>query len=261
MGERKVIQKYYPPDFDPSKIPKGRRPKGNQIKVRMMLPMSIRCTTCGEYLYKGKKFNSRKETVIAEEYLGIKVFRFYIRCTRCSSELSIKTDPKNRDYTCESGATRNFEPWKENEKLEEQLKEERREEEEGDAMKALENLTKDSKTEVDILDALDELRSHNAKLSTISTEELWEQHLKNHKEQLNMDDEEYIKTIKFRNANKHIRRLDDDDDDDYIEEIDVDYFQPDKKKIKLSEEAIKPKPVASKPKQQLNIVIVKKRRN
>jgi len=264
MGERKVIQKYYPPDFDPSKIPKGRRPKGNQIKVRMMLPMSIRCTTCGEYLYKGKKFNSRKETVIAEEYLGIKVFRFYIRCTRCSSELSIKTDPKNRDYSCESGATRNFEPWKENEKLVEQIKEERREEEEGDAMKALENLTKDSKTEVDILGALDELRSHNARLSKITTEELWEQHLKNHKEQLYMDDEEYIKSIKFRNSNKYIRRIDEDDDEgDYIDETDVDYFQPDKKKIKLTEETVKPKPATSKPKQQqqqqqLNVVIIKK---
>jgi len=190
-----------------------------------------RCTTCGEYLYKGKKFNSRKETVAAEEYLGIKVFRFYIRCTRCSSELSIKTDPKNRDYTCESGATRNFEPWKENEKLLEQIKEDRREEEEGDSMKALENLTKDSKTELDILDALDELRSHNARLAKISSEALWEQHLKHFtEEQLNAEDEDYIKTIKFRNSNKHIRRIDEDDEDDYIDETDVDYFQPEKKK-------------------------------
>ena len=29
--------------------------------------------TCGEYIYKGKKFNARKETVDGEEYYGIKV--------------------------------------------------------------------------------------------------------------------------------------------------------------------------------------------
>lgn len=60
----------------------------------------------------GTKFNSRKEDVIGEDYLGIMIFRFYFRCTRCQAEIAMKTDPKNSDYIVETGASRNYEPWR-----------------------------------------------------------------------------------------------------------------------------------------------------
>lgn len=49
-----------------------------------------RCDNCGEYIYKGKKFNSRKEDVEDEYYLGLRIFRFYIKCPRCVSEIAFK---------------------------------------------------------------------------------------------------------------------------------------------------------------------------
>ncbi|GFZ05312.1 coiled-coil protein [Actinidia rufa] len=159
MGERKVLNKYYPPDFDPAKIPRRRQPKNQQMKVRMMLPMSIRCNTCGNYIYKGTKFNSRKEDVIGETYLGIQIFRFYFKCTKCSAELTMKTDPQNSDYVVESGAQRNFEPWRAGDEEADKEKRKRENEEMGDAMKSLENRTLDSKREMDILAALDEVKS------------------------------------------------------------------------------------------------------
>ena len=115
MGERKVLNKYIPPDFDSSKIPRGTRKGGkrNEMKVRMMLPMSICCNTCGNYIMKGTKFNSRKEDALGEDYLGIQIFRFYFKCSACSAEFTIKTDPQNMDYAVEHGAKRNFEMYKE----------------------------------------------------------------------------------------------------------------------------------------------------
>ena len=76
----------------------------------------MRCDTCGEYMYRGKKFNSRKEDMPGEDYMGIRKFRFYIKCSVCSAEITFCTDPKNSDYECESGALRNFEMWRENDK-------------------------------------------------------------------------------------------------------------------------------------------------
>ena len=59
MAERKALVHYFPPDFDPAKIPRRKLGADRQIEVRLMAPFSMRCNTCGEYIYKGKKFNAR----------------------------------------------------------------------------------------------------------------------------------------------------------------------------------------------------------
>ncbi len=166
-----MLNKYYPPDFDPSKLPRNKKPKTNDMKVRMMLPMSVRCKTCGNYMYKGTKFNTRKEDVMGETYLGIQVFRFYWRCTACAAEFTLKTDPKNADYIVEHGAIRNFEPWREKDAAQAEAKQQREDEEKGNAMKALENRTLDSKREMDIMAALDDMRALNARHNKITTED------------------------------------------------------------------------------------------
>lgn len=179
MSERKVLTKYYPPDFDPSAIgrtPKHLRQKGPKvITVRLMAPFPMKCTNCGEYIYRGRKFNARKQT-LEERYLNIPIYRFFIRCTRCSGEITFRTDPKNMDYECEKGAKRNFEVWRDNkdekynetqeETLDRLEREENQEAEqlERDKMAELEDKMQDSKREMAIADALDEIRTRNARI-------------------------------------------------------------------------------------------------
>ncbi|KAI0969743.1 CWC16 protein [Xylaria arbuscula] len=169
MSERKVLTKYYPPDFDPSAIQRVRKPKSTGPKVqtvRLMAPFSMKCLQCGEYIYRGRKFNARKETPQDEKYLNIQIFRFYIKCTRCSGEICFKTDPRNNDYACERGAKRSTEPWRigREETDEERLDRLEKEEEERDAMVELEAKTVDAKREMAVADALDEIRTRNARL-------------------------------------------------------------------------------------------------
>ena len=132
-----------------------------------MAPFSMKCLACGEYIYKGRKFNARKENT-DERYYSITIYRFYIRCTRCSAEITFKTDPKNMDYECERGARRNFEMWRQNDGGKKETDEERldrleREGEERSAMEELEMKVVDAKQEMAVADALDEIRTRNAR--------------------------------------------------------------------------------------------------
>ncbi|KAJ2807037.1 Pre-mRNA-splicing factor cwf16 [Coemansia guatemalensis] len=169
MAERKVLNKYIPPDFDPAKIPRLRLGKNRQIKVRLMSPFSMRCSTCGQWIGKGTKFNARKEPVEGEKFHSIQIFRFYIRCQRCAAEITFKTDPENNNYLAEEGAQRNFEPWREEKELNEKMQKEKEEEEEDDPIKALENRTEQSRREMEIMDTLDEIRLLNARGERVAT--------------------------------------------------------------------------------------------
>lgn len=109
MSERKAINKYYPPDWDPSQAPKKRKNNNpNSEKVRLMLPFSMKCLQCNEYIALRRKFNARKE-VTAEKYMGIKIIRFHIKCPRCNNGIVFRTDPKSAGFAPVEGGVRNYE--------------------------------------------------------------------------------------------------------------------------------------------------------
>ncbi|XP_063085262.1 splicing factor YJU2 isoform X2 [Cavia porcellus] len=215
MSERKVLNKYYPPDFDPSKIPKLKLPKDRQYVVRLMAPFNMRCKTCGEYIYKGKKFNARKETVQNEVYLGLPIFRFYIKCTRCLAEITFKTDPENTDYTMEHGATRNFQAEKLLEEEEKRVQKEREDEELNNPMKVLENRTKDSKLEMEVLENLQELKDLNQRQAQVDFEAMLRLHRLSEEElRRQQEEEDEQETAALLEEQRRLRLLEDSDSED-----------------------------------------------
>ncbi|CEO95115.1 Splicing factor YJU2 [Plasmodiophora brassicae] len=217
MGERKVLNKYYPPDFDWTKLPRNRKPIDRQETVRTMLPMNVQCMSCGEFMYAGKKFNAKKELAIGEDYLTIKVYRFYIKCVMCSAQITFKTDPKNGSYVCESGAKRNFEPWREDAQEKEQA-ELVQEEEADDVMKALETRQQESKREMEQLEALESLKALSARHSQRTAEELLLAHQRKFQSTMDVleaEDEEEVRQLFHSSDAPRIcrRRIDDEDDD------------------------------------------------
>jgi len=124
--------------------------------------------------------------------------------TLCSAEITFKTDPKNTDYTAEHGASRNFEPWREEKAVEEEDRLAKLEEEENNPMKALENRTIDSKREMEILDALQDIRARNARnervgqsvdlLARINTQEIEDEETAE-RERLEEEDEKLVREV------------------------------------------------------------------
>ncbi|CAH8863531.1 unnamed protein product [Trichobilharzia szidati] len=171
MTERKVLNKYFPPDYDPSKIPRLRRgDRRKQFNIRTMAPFNMRCNTCNGYIYKAKKFNSRMETAENVDYLGLRHYRFYIRCPLCCAEIIWRTDLESGDYVLESGAKRNFEALKTAEELEAKRQAEEEEELANNPMKLLEKRTDQSKQEMEMVEVIEDLKQLNQRQATMEAD-------------------------------------------------------------------------------------------
>ncbi|VDM09657.1 unnamed protein product [Wuchereria bancrofti] len=209
----KIFQKYYPPDFDPSKIPRAKGQRNRQFVQRVMAPYNMQCDTCHEYIYKGKKFNMRRETAEGETYLGLKIFRFYFRCPNCLAEITFKTDLENCDYRQEHGATRLFEAFKLYQQ-EEKAKETKEEEEKKDPMKMLEKRTKMSRAEMEALGKLEELQETNRRHETFGPDQYFQNLNGAQVEALRLqeEDEKFIQKLYGRTEDgKIIKRILDDE--------------------------------------------------
>ncbi|KAF9583350.1 hypothetical protein BGW38_009689 [Lunasporangiospora selenospora] len=119
MADRKAINKYYPPDWDPSKgsinTYVGQHPLRERARkldqgiliVRFELPYNIWCDGCNSPIGKGVRYNAEKKKV--GKYYSTPILSFRMKCHLCDNWFEIQTDPKNTEYVITSGAKRKTE--------------------------------------------------------------------------------------------------------------------------------------------------------
>lgn len=121
MAERKATNKYYPPEWDPSKgsINKfvGQHPLRERARkldqgiliVRFELPYNVWCLGCDAHVGMGVRFNAEKKKI--GNYYSTPILSFRMKCHLCSHWWDIHTDPKNTQYVCVSGVKQKDEEW------------------------------------------------------------------------------------------------------------------------------------------------------
>ena len=124
MAERKAVNKYYPPEYDPAvhgslNAYRGHHPLGNRVRkklresgavvVRFEMPFNAWCDTCHTHLARGTRYNAEQRRV--GKYHSTPVYSFTMRCACCGCTFVIETDPARADYRATAGATRKTEEW------------------------------------------------------------------------------------------------------------------------------------------------------
>ncbi|XP_064095836.1 coiled-coil domain-containing protein 130 homolog isoform X1 [Macrobrachium nipponense] len=121
MGERKGVNKYYPPDYDPRKgglnkfqgthalRERARKLHMGILIIRFEMPYNIWCDGCENHIGTGVRYNAEKKKV--GMYYSTPIYQFRMKCHLCDNHFEIKTDPANLDYEIVSGARRQERRW------------------------------------------------------------------------------------------------------------------------------------------------------
>lgn len=116
MAERKATNKYYPPDWDPSKGSANTYQKTNHLRkrakriddgilvVRFEMPFNIICLKCDNFIAMGVRYNADKTRT--GNYYTTPIYKFSMKCHLCDNYFEIETDPSKFDYKIISGAKR-----------------------------------------------------------------------------------------------------------------------------------------------------------
>ncbi|KAG8191662.1 hypothetical protein JTE90_016452 [Oedothorax gibbosus] len=121
MAERKAVNKYYPPDWTPSKggINKFRgthplRERARKLHmgiliIRFEMPYNIWCNGCENHIGMGVRYNAEKTKV--GMYYTTPIYKFRMKCHLCTNHFEMQTDPQNLDYVILNGARRQERRW------------------------------------------------------------------------------------------------------------------------------------------------------
>lgn len=121
MAERKATNKYYPPDWNPSKgsinkyrnshplRERARKLDQGILVIRFELPYNIWCDGCNNHVGMGVRYNAEKSKV--GMYYTTPVYKFRMKCHLCDNHFEMQTDPANLDYIILNGARRQERRW------------------------------------------------------------------------------------------------------------------------------------------------------
>ncbi|KAJ4306428.1 Pre-mRNA-splicing factor cwf16 [Collariella sp. IMI 366227] len=182
------VGKYYP-RLRPLLVGRGRKPKGVATgpkvqTVRLMAPFSLRCVACGEYMYRGRKFNARGNAR-RREIPGDSALPLLHSVHAVLGRDRVPDGPEESGLRDGAGREAEYGAVEERvgrggageegetddqrlDRLEREMAE--REGRRRNAMAELEAKTEDAKREMAVADALDEIRSRNARLEKANRE-------------------------------------------------------------------------------------------
>ena len=177
MADRKAVNKYYPPDWDPSKGSINKFQNSHPLRerakkihlgilvVRFEMPYNTWCLGCDQLIGRGVRFNAEKKHV--GDYFSSKIWEFKMNCHECGEEIVVETDPKNTEYEIKKGARRKVEKWEPESVglpvlLDNEEREREREKMESDPMYKLEHTAKDKKKGEEAIPELTRLIQYKA---------------------------------------------------------------------------------------------------